>query len=186
MYFAGLLPCWTLMFKFKNGFELAKTASKCKCTAYDFLCDFGYNRKDPDSPECVPDPAFKSSGKKICEQRRELTFCRSQRHLHRRKWGRNRLKRIFKNSRRRMRRITTFRSWKTILQIHPFFAQFSKFYFSAALRTIFTENLKTRLPSFLTKISQTTTFQRSIRRLFKTAPPLASSATIRRTKITTW
>ena len=44
-------------------YEPAKTDKKCKCTAYDFLCDFGYYRKNPDSPECVPDPDFKSSGK---------------------------------------------------------------------------------------------------------------------------
>ena len=59
--------------------------------------------------------------------------------------------------------------------------------FLAAWRSIFTENLKTRLRSFRTKISQTTTFRRSIRPSLKIpAPPRASSATIRPTKTTTW
>ena len=45
-----------------KGYEPQKTFSKCKCTAYDYLCDFGYYRKDPDSADCIPDPSFKSSG----------------------------------------------------------------------------------------------------------------------------
>jgi hypothetical protein len=50
-----------------KSYEPAKTDKKCKCTAFDFLCDFGYYRKDPDTPECVPDPDFKSSGHRdIC------------------------------------------------------------------------------------------------------------------------
>ena len=54
----------SICFNGKN-YEPAKTDKKCKCTAFDFLCDFGYYRKDPDTPECVPDPDFKSSGKKF-------------------------------------------------------------------------------------------------------------------------
>ena len=67
-----------------------------------------------------------------------------------------------------------------------FIRKLKKIRFQAAWRSIFTENLKTRLPSFRSKISQTTTFRRSIRRSLKIpARPRASSAKILPTKTTT-
>ena len=76
-------------------------------------------------------------------------------------------------------------NWR--FEVWNHFRAIFKIDFLAASRFIFIENLKMRLLLFRIKISQTTMFQRSIRRLVKIpAPPRASSATIPPTKTTTW
>ena len=102
-----------------------------------------------------------------------------------------------------------FSSWRDyfdIDELDPFFKNSSFYHFilktyrrelifirklkkksiSSGVAFHFTENLKTHFPSFRTKISQATTFRRSIRRSLKIpARPRASSAKILPTKTTT-